>query len=304
MGDEHRAFTLSPPPPVGTVSAWPILVRERSRLHEYVYRTLLATVSNGEAVAVPQRRLRREVTGALLDRLSYIGNRRTLTTAPSRARLASAVGEFVAACVAATPTILPAHLAVLYGAPAKSQRLDAFAQYAHLAELARWAAEEPAIRASMPPPPTPLPNVYLARAPLDDNEINDTAVVVDDLLARRSPLRGRFHSTQLLYGCIWTRSWVAADDGNAIRTSAAAFLRHRRGRAPHLAAVTAEPLPSRIASLALGSGELDCTYHVALPELRAALESVGNDDERDQLDVLVLARRIRDVSDLALDLGQ
>jgi hypothetical protein len=37
--------------------------------------------------------------------------------------------------------------------------------------------------------------------------------------------------------------------------------------------VTAEPLPSRIASLALGTGDVDCIYHAALYELVDAVES-------------------------------
>ena len=48
-------------------------------------------------------------------------------------------------------------------------------------------------------------------------------------------------------------------------------------------AVTAEPLPTRLASLALGTGDLDCVYHFALPELREAVEKVGGEDQLEML---------------------
>ncbi len=54
-------------------------------------------------------------------------------------------------------------------------------------------------------------------------------------------------------------------------------------------AVTGEPLPMRIASLALGTGDLDCVYHFALPELQKAIEELielgesGLEDQKDML---------------------
>jgi hypothetical protein len=40
--------------------------------------------------------------------------------------------------------------------------------------------------------------------------------------------------------------------------------------------VTAEPLPSRLASIARGTGEVDAVYHVAYAELRAAVRASNN----------------------------
>jgi len=66
--------------------------------------------------------------------------------------------------------------------------------------------------------------------------------------------------------------------------------------------VTAEPYPQRIASLALGTGDIDCVYHIALPELQIAAETYGNPAVLDILNTLVNGRRLRDISDLPLDL--
>jgi hypothetical protein len=67
--------------------------------------------------------------------------------------------------------------------------------------------------------------------------------------------------------------------------------------------VTAEPLPTRIATLALGTGDIDCVYHFALPELKTAIESVNNQDQLDMLMTMVEGRRLRDISDLPFDLA-
>lgn len=68
-------------------------------------------------------------------------------------------------------------------------------------------------------------------------------------------------------------------------------------------AVTAEPLPSRIASLALGTGNLDCVYHFALNELRETIDEMKNEDQKDSLEMLIEGNRLRDISDLPFDLA-
>lgn len=72
---------------------------------------------------------------------------------------------------------------------------------------------------------------------------------------------------------------------------------------PHIVAVTAEPTPIRIASLALGTGDIDCVYHFALNELKKGIEKIKNEDQLDMLNMLVEGRRLRDISDLPFDLA-
>lgn len=59
---------------------------------------------------------------------------------------------------------------------------------------------------------------------------------------------------------------------------------------------------SRIASLALGTGDIDMVYHAALPELRNAVHEAGSEDAQEILEMLVHGRRLRDISDMPLDL--
>ena len=75
---------------------------------------------------------------------------------------------------------------------------------------------------------------------------------------------------------------------------------------PHIVVVTGEPLPSRIASLALGTGDVDCVYHFALYELIQAVRQFswgGREDTLETIMNLVNGKRLKDISDLPLDLS-
>lgn len=100
--------------------------------------------------------------------------------------------------------------------------------------------------------------------------------------------------------CKWT---LRSDRSQNARTEALNLIRNRKGHLPHVVAVTAEPLPTPIASLALGTGDLDCVYHFALNELEDVLEQIDNEDQIDMLSTLVEGRRLRDISDLPFDLA-
>jgi hypothetical protein len=67
--------------------------------------------------------------------------------------------------------------------------------------------------------------------------------------------------------------------------------------------VTGEPFPARISSIAMGTGEVDCVYHFALPELRAAARDLALEDAEEQLAIMVEGHRLKDISDLPLDLA-
>lgn len=64
-----------------------------------------------------------------------------------------------------------------------------------------------------------------------------------------------------------------------------------------------EPLPGRLASIAMETGDVDCTYHGALYELRDAANESPFEDQAELLDDLIEGRRLRDISDLPLDLA-
>jgi len=99
--------------------------------------------------------------------------------------------------------------------------------------------------------------------------------------------------------CKWT---IRSDRVQNVRHEFNQMIRHRRGRQPHLVTVTAEPLPSRLASIARGTGEVDATYHIAFDELQAAVNASSNTAQQDAWAEVVEQGRLQSFSDLAGDL--
>jgi hypothetical protein len=62
-------------------------------------------------------------------------------------------------------------------------------------------------------------------------------------------------------------------------------------------------MPSRIASIALGTGDMDCVYHFALRELKEAIERIGSEDSSELIRTMIEGNRLKDISDLPLDLA-
>jgi hypothetical protein len=58
-----------------------------------------------------------------------------------------------------------------------------------------------------------------------------------------------------------------------------------------------------LASVALGTGDLDCVYHFALAELHQAVQDVGSEEQLKMLNGMVEGNRLRDISDLPFDLA-
>jgi hypothetical protein len=53
----------------------------------------------------------------------------------------------------------------------------------------------------------------------------------------------------------------------------------------------------------LGTGDIDCVYHFALYELQATVKALVMEDAYDLLAVMVNGNRLKDISDLPLDLA-
>ncbi len=62
-------------------------------------------------------------------------------------------------------------------------------------------------------------------------------------------------------------------------------------------------MPTRLASLAMGTGDVDCVYHFALPELMDSLQALEMEENAELLETMVAGKRLKDISDLPLDLA-
>lgn len=106
----------------------------------------------------------------------------------------------------------------------------------------------------------------------------------------------------ILHAAISCKFSIRSDRVQNIRHESIAMIRHRRGRQPHIVAVTSEPLPSRLAAICRGTGEVDAVYHVCLPELQQAVSSEGNPEQRSHLDEVVGQHRLYDLRELVVHL--
>ena len=105
--------------------------------------------------------------------------------------------------------------------------------------------------------------------------------------------------TQLLLHAVISVKWsMRSDRVQNVRPEGALLLRHRRGRPPHFVVITAEPLPTRIGSIAMTTGELDAVYHVMFDELAAAVQAVGTQEQQDRWYEMVTQGRVRDYNAL------
>lgn len=187
-----------------------------------------------------------------------------------------------------------------------SQSISEFEQYEHLADLQRILHDNPQLAAALGGDYLVTPDIVVARHPVSDHEINRAVTVVDEggLICRLTPVRSanRPASCMILHASISCKWTIRSDRAQNIRTEGLNLIRNRKGHTPHVVAVTAEPLPTRLASLTLGTGDLDCVYHFALPELEAAVRGSGNEDQLEILLGMINGRRLRDISDLPFDL--
>ena len=181
-----------------------------------------------------------------------------------------------------------------------------FDQYDHLSllEIVIANMNEKSVAAAIQGDYLVKPDITISRRPLDDELINSDSLVIerDSEDAGLTPMRSANASKPTLHASVSCKWTMRSDRAQNSRTEALNLIRNRKGKSPHIVAVTAEPMPTRLASLALGTGDIDCVYHIALSELISAVTVARNEDQAEMLDTLVEGKRLRDISDLPFDL--
>lgn len=184
-----------------------------------------------------------------------------------------------------------------------SIKTSSFAQYEHLDYLNRLTSYDKKLAASMGNDYMVAPDVVVYRDPVSDEEINGFNVVVDDTVCLKADLRKKNNILPILHASVSAKWTMRSDRAQNSRTEALNLIRNRKGHLPHIVVVTGEPMPARIASLALGTGDIDCVYHFALYELVEAVKELGAEDAMEMLNVLIEGKRLKDISDLPMDLA-
>jgi len=188
-----------------------------------------------------------------------------------------------------------------------NNRISQFDQYEHLAQLEEIVTNDTTLASALGLDYIVKSDITIGREPVSIKEINknrkifsknDPVVKLSTFLATNNISHLPFLHASI--SCKWT---IRSDRSQNTRTEALNLIRNRKGNLPHIAAITAEPLPTRIATLALGTGDLDCVYHFALNELVEAVKTLNNLDQSDMLNIMIEGKRLRDISDLILDLA-
>ena len=185
-------------------------------------------------------------------------------------------------------------------------KTSSFAQYEHLAHLAKVIRADNQLATMLGNDYVVAPDIVVSRHPCSDDEINDAVNILDDSVCLKTDIRKKNNPLDIMHASVSVKWTMRSDRAQNSRTEALNLIRNRKGHLPHVVVVTGEPLPSRLASLALGTGDIDCVYHFALHELIDAVKQYSKYDREDVfelLETMINGKRLRDISDLPLDLS-
>lgn len=192
-----------------------------------------------------------------------------------------------------------------------STEISHFDQYGHLKEIREFISNNAEMRSTFGEDYIVKPDIAVYKRQLSPRDWGGRSrpcageAGTEEPAGIRSPLFKDARNAPglpLLLASISCKLKMRSDRAQNTRTEALNLIRNRKGGSPKIVAVTAEPMPTRLASIAMGTGDIDCTYHAGLPELLQATEDARNEDQLDMLQTLVEGRRLRDISDLPLDL--
>lgn len=283
-----------------------VFARERNRFHAHLREALVLTMSsagiasNADAGQEASRAYGRGIATALGAPL----RRKKLAGQSSGKRFEDACADFLRG------TFL--ELGHLRPGPWEIERIPGneirkgiarFEQYRHLLELDDAVTANRSLQAIVGNGYRIAPDVVVFRKPVPDDYINHSKVLVDESVATGSVMRLRNHRLPLLHAVVSCKWTLRSDRAQNARSEALDLIRNRKGRLPHVVVVTGEPTPNRISSLALGTGDVDCVYHFALPELVRSVTEAGGQADSDLLSTMISGQRLKDIADLPLDLA-
>jgi hypothetical protein len=184
-----------------------------------------------------------------------------------------------------------------------------YAQFAHLGEIQALVEGNAQLQAALGGDYLVDPDILVTFEPATDVDLNAGGAALDEAVANHSWLRAANSPLPILHASISCKWTMRRDRAQNTRLEALNLVRNRKGRLPHIAAVTMECDPEILSSLCLGTGDIDCVYHGALHELLDAAEDAASrlsnrvwGQTRESLHRMVHGSRLRDISDLPVDL--
>ena len=287
-----------------------LIANARFHFHERLFETNTLTltsagvVSNADTSSRGSKAIARKIVDILVDEHHYTVNTvDKISGQTSGKQFESLSMWFLRETFPYLQSLRPGHWTILQLGNNNRLKTSYFAQYEHLAYLNALTSENAQLAAALGNDYLVAPDVVVYRDLYDDDEINVDGYIVDETFGRLADIRKINGGNPILHASVSAKFTMRSDRAQNSRTEALNLIRNRKGHLPHIVVVTAEPMPNRIASLALGTGDIDCVYHFALPELMRAVDEVGSEDAAETLETLVKGKRLKDISDLPLDLS-
>ena len=284
-----------------------LLVEARKWFHRELVRSGILTIdrhgvaSNSDKDNTPSR-----VIGSIIAKKLHaaVGNKMAAQT--SGKAFEGVVCKFLERTFPKMQHLRPGNWHVLNLGNNSGIKTSSFVQYAHLAHLARVLEGDRQLATMLGNDYVVAPDIIISRVPCDDASINEPFPVVGGRTCLKADLRKCNNPLEIMHASVSAKWTMRSDRAQNSRTEALNLIRNRKGRVPHIVVVTGEPLPSRLSSLALGTGDIDCVYHFALYELVEAVHEYGQGGREDiveTIDSMVEGKRLKDISDLPLDLA-
>ncbi len=279
-----------------------LIAKARKRYHQALLGTILTVDKNGvPSNADKASRLSIALARGITNRLLASEQTKSLGQT-SGAKFEELNMEFLRETFPKLQGLRPGKWEILKLGNNNRLKTSDFAQYEHLSYLQELMKANAQLAASLGNDYMVAPDVIIYRELCADEEINESGMVVDGSVCLGADLRKSNGGKPILHASISAKWTIRSDRAQNSRTEALNLIRNRKGHLPHIAVVTGEPMPSRLSSLALGTGDIDCVYHFALYELMESIRELGDEGAMDMLDILIRGRRLKDISDLPLDL--
>ena len=287
-----------------------LIAEARNHFYERLFETNTLTLtragvaSNADTSSRGSKAIAGKIVDILRDKHNYVVNTVDKISGQTLGRQFELLTmEFLQETFPRLQNLRPGQWSILQLGNNNRLKTSDFEQYEHLAYLNALTTENAQLAAALGNDYMVAPDVVIYRSLYEDDEINAGQCIVNDDICKMAAIRKSNGGKPLLHASVSAKYTMRSDRAQNSRTEALNLIRNRKGHLPHIVVVTAEPMPNRLASLALGTGDIDCVYHFALYELIEAVNEVGSEDAREILETLVQGKRLKDISDLPLDLA-
>ena len=287
-----------------------LIAEARNHFYERLFETNTLTLtragvaSNADTSSRGSKAIAGKIVDILRDKHNYVVNTVDKISGQTLGRQFELLTmEFLQETFPRLQNLRPGQWSILQLGNNNRLKTSDFEQYEHLAYLNALTTENAQLAAALGNDYMVAPDVVIYRSLYEDDEINAGQCIVNDDICKMAAIRKSNGGKPLLHASVSAKYTMRSDRAQNSRTEALNLIRNRKGHLPHIVVVTAEPMPNRLASLALGTGDIDCVYHFALYELIEAVNEVGSEDANEILETLVQGKRLKDISDLPLDLA-